>query len=142
MAPSRTVPTMVKPKIRPSTISLGRTGLVTTVCSVRLRMSLGRLKRGKEQGQQQHQVAGCRQDHVQVEPAGMGAGRIEEPSGKQQHHHEHREGHHHAAAYRFLDGQPGKRPDPARREPEQVLDAGNQEPVEPDEGGARPALPA
>ena len=34
---------MVNPRMRLSTISLGRTGLVTTVCSVRLAMSAGRL---------------------------------------------------------------------------------------------------
>ena len=37
------VPTAAKPTIRPNTISLARTGLVTTVCSVRFLMSAGRL---------------------------------------------------------------------------------------------------
>ena len=44
MTASRTVPTIVNPTIRPRTISLDRTGLVTTVWIVRLRMSAGRLK--------------------------------------------------------------------------------------------------
>ena len=78
-------------------------------------MSAGRLSELRNKRQQQHQIARGREHEIEVQPRGIDALGIEIPAGEQQNQDEHREHDDHAAANRLLDRQPGQRPNPPRR---------------------------
>ena len=109
----------------PSAHRLGRDRLDS------LRLEVGReAEDGEDQGHHADEEVRRAEDESEIELAGVDARRIEEPAAEEHDDREHREDHENIPPHRFLDREPSERPNPPPGHPGEVLDPGDDPPVD------------
>jgi len=104
-----------------------------------LRLEVGReAEDGEDQGHHADEEVRRGEDESEVQLARVDARRVEEPTGEEHEDREQCEHHQHVAPQRFLDGEPGQRPDPPRGHPGEVLNSREDPPVDTVTGLQRP----